>query len=75
MNQSNSSALRCGWPKEPKLTQDYVVAYIDYVSYPFLLLIATVGNILNIIIFTKEKPKNAKTVYLIAIACSDFGYM
>lgn len=78
MNKTNLSSgvpLRCGWPKEPKIEQQYAVVYLDQATFPVLLIIATAGSIFNVLVFSKEKPTVSKTVYLAAMACTDFGYM
>ncbi|XP_055338663.1 uncharacterized protein LOC129588481 [Paramacrobiotus metropolitanus] len=66
---------RCGWAKQPKVYCDTGICSLESTTYPFLLCIATVGSLLNIIVFAKERPKVAKGVYLMVMASADCGYM
>ncbi|XP_055342303.1 sex peptide receptor-like [Paramacrobiotus metropolitanus] len=78
---SNSSLLplnECGWPMAifPNTsTERHNIRYLDLYSYPPLLAIATLGNLVNIIVLKREKPCTPKNVYLIAIALTDLIFM
>ncbi|XP_055338527.1 neuropeptides capa receptor-like [Paramacrobiotus metropolitanus] len=68
----------CGWPiaTVPRHNLDrHDIRHLDLYTYPLLLLIGTLGNLLNIIVLKQEKPCTSKNVYLVAIALSDMLFM
>ncbi|XP_055351651.1 sex peptide receptor-like [Paramacrobiotus metropolitanus] len=79
MNNSSPIILSsCGWPLEviPKTnTGRHVIRYLDLYTYPILLMAATIGNLMNMIILKRERPNGTKNVYLITIAASDMIFM
>lgn len=64
---------QCGWAVEtvdPSWT-----SHIDLLSYPFLLLICTIGNVLNLAILKQGKGGVVKNGFLIGMAFADLFYM
>ncbi|GAU89837.1 hypothetical protein RvY_02339 [Ramazzottius varieornatus] len=73
-NTSHDTGLRCGWELESRPPRPNIF-YLDFVSYPILLVIASAGNLLNFLVLGGEKPRTSKNVYLLALAIGDFLYM
>ncbi|OQV17580.1 hypothetical protein BV898_08351 [Hypsibius exemplaris] len=74
-NGTNDVRLdHCGWPEEeePDIPG---IEYLDMVTYPFLLALSTVGNVLNVFVLSCERPQTSKNIYLLALAYSDVCYM
>lgn len=78
----------CGWPVPPRgapseLDKDVEAAvaamqYLDLISYPLFLLLAIVGNTLNLTILCGDQRSQnhaSKNTYLVAIALCDLFYM
>ena len=78
MNTLNSTVegpqLRCGWELEARPPKPNIF-YLDLVSYPILLVTASIGSLLNFLVLGGEKPRTSKNVYLLVLAISDFLYM
>ncbi|GAV05945.1 hypothetical protein RvY_15996 [Ramazzottius varieornatus] len=63
----------CGWERQRFIP--HAVRHLDHTTYPILLFIATVGNVLTIMILRKERPYGSKGIYLSAVAVIDLLYM
>ncbi|OWA50962.1 hypothetical protein BV898_15463 [Hypsibius exemplaris] len=67
----------CRWPPEAMPTgggftiNNTKTLYVEFVSYPVLLLICVMGNLLTLTILTKESKKTTTHVYLTCLAVSD----
>lgn len=55
-----------GSPDEFRSTQ-----YVQMTGYPFLLVLCSVGNVLNIIVLSQIRPHQSVIFYLMAIALGD----
>ncbi|XP_055339692.1 probable G-protein coupled receptor 142 [Paramacrobiotus metropolitanus] len=80
LNQTDSPASsvvrdKCGWIPAYGRVQQHPLRLLDIYSYPFLLFLATLGNIINLMVLTKDKPFASKSIYLIALAAMDMLYM
>ena len=50
-------------------------SYVEYVCYPFLLLICTIGNVLVITVFSSRRHATSVAVYLTVLALADLGVL
>ncbi|OQV25429.1 hypothetical protein BV898_01105 [Hypsibius exemplaris] len=68
---------KCGWPTSvhSQRPQPPSIRYLDLCSYPLLLLLTTIGNVLNLLVLRLDKPFGSKGVYLSAVAITDLVYM
>ena len=64
----------CGWVVQRRAPRA-AIDYLDKASYPFLLVLSTIGNVLNLLVLRRESPRTSKNVYLMSMACTDFCYM
>ncbi|OQV16494.1 hypothetical protein BV898_09333 [Hypsibius exemplaris] len=67
----------CGWPIVPPSSSIAAIRYLDLITYPFFLLLATVGNFFNLAVLCKRDKgrSRSKSTYIIAIAIADLTFM
>ena len=74
MVNGTNPASPCNWPYEEPIdfTADNTpTMWVEYIFYPILLFLCTVGNVLGIIVLSTDVAKTTTNVYLICLAVSD----
>ena len=79
MNATRGAVDACGWQIEPAMSGGDIssLRYLDLITYPFLLLLATVGNFFTLMVLGRaDKGRSrSKGTYIIAIAIADVTFM
>ncbi|OQV11697.1 hypothetical protein BV898_14041 [Hypsibius exemplaris] len=75
MNNTSASGLdNCGrtlLPGDQDPPGDHPIHLVETICYPFLFLLCTIGNILNILILKKNRSKTTADIYMTFLAISD----
>jgi hypothetical protein len=64
----------CGRTKlldDVRLPPEHPLRLVEGICYPFLLLLCSVGNVLNLLVLKGNKPKTTADVFMMAMAVSD----
>ena len=66
----------CGWNNPVSEYGDTPnTLYVEFVCYPILLLICTLGNVFSLMILLSDKVRTTTTVYLTAVIASDLAVL